>query len=345
MSIDIAAFVAELQRLAGTNNTTEHSFRPALATLLDSIADGVHCINEPQAITNVGRPDFVLQRANGDKAAITVGHVEAKDIDLDISPKAMKDANKKQFERYTKALPNLIYTNGLDFAFYKNGEKVREISIGDWLMGVRPKPENYEALANQLRDFAAERLQTITSAETLAEMMAGKAVLIKDVLFNTLREDKELSSELAGQYSAFKEQLIHDLDQEEFADIYAETIAYGMFAARLHDETLEDFTREEALNLLPKSNPFLRKLFEFVAGQACPKASARRWTSWRKSSRRRTCRNCSRISATSPGATTPSSISTRRFSPSTIRPSGRRAASGTRRNRWSISSCAPSMTC
>ncbi|MGE0382202.1 MAG: type ISP restriction/modification enzyme [Hyphomicrobium sp.] len=103
-------------------------------------------------------------------------------------------------------------------------------------------------------------------------MMAGKAVLIKDVLFQTLREDSDLTSELASQLFAFRDQLIHDLSLEDFADIYAETIAYGMFAARLHDETLEDFTREEALHLLPKSNPFLRNLFEFVAGPGLPEA-------------------------------------------------------------------------
>ncbi len=96
--------------------------------------------------------------------------------------------------------------------------------------------------------------------------MAGKAVLIKDILFNTLREDKDLASELAGQFNAFKDQLIHDLSVEEFSDIYAETIAYGMFAARLHDDTPKDFSREEALQLLPKSNPFLRNLFSYVAG-------------------------------------------------------------------------------
>ena len=65
----------------------------------------------------VGRPDFVFMRGQ-----ITVGHCEAKDIGLDINPKAMKDFNKAQYERYVKALPNLIYTNGLDFRFYKNGE-------------------------------------------------------------------------------------------------------------------------------------------------------------------------------------------------------------------------------
>ncbi|MEL6946189.1 MAG: type ISP restriction/modification enzyme [Pseudomonadota bacterium] len=273
--MDIAAYIAEITRLADTGQTTEHSFRPALAQLLDSVAADVNCINEPEQIRNVGRPDFVLLRDNGDRAKITVGHVEAKDIGLDIRPRAMRDANKDQWERYTKALPNLIYTNGLDFAFYKNSELVRELSIGEQLMGVQAKPENFDALANQLKDFAAERLQTITSAETLAEMMAGKAVLIKDVLFNTLREDEELTSELAGQYKAFQSQLIHDLDIGEFADIYAETIAYGMFAARLHDETLQTFTRVEALTLLPKSNPFLRKLFEFVAGPSLPDGIAK----------------------------------------------------------------------
>ena len=109
-------------------------------------------------------------------------------------------------------------------------------------------------------------MQTITSAEKLAEMMAGKAAITKDVLYNVLKEDEDLNTELAGQYKAFKDQLIHDLEIDEFADIYAETIAYGMFAARLHDNTKQDFTRVEALDLLPKSNPFLRNLFSFVAG-------------------------------------------------------------------------------
>ncbi len=96
--------------------------------------------------------------------------------------------------------------------------------------------------------------------------MAGKAVLIKDVLFQTLRLDKDLQTDLAGQFKAFKEHLIHDITSEDFADIYAETIAYGMFASRLHDTSLDTFSRFEALELLPKSNPFLRDLFGYIAG-------------------------------------------------------------------------------
>ena len=104
------------------------------------------------------------------------------------------------------------------------------------------------------------------SPRELAERMAGKADLIKDVLGRTPADDENLQSELAAQFHAFRENPIHDITAEDFADIYAETVAYGMFAARLHDRTRDTFSRREALELLPKSNPFLRSLFTYVAG-------------------------------------------------------------------------------
>ena len=99
-------------------------------------------------------------------------------------------------------------------------------------------------------------------------MMAGKAVIIKDIMGNALVADKEagISTELTDQYEGFKASLIHDISIADFADVYAETIAYGLFAARLHDTTLDTFNRAEALELLPKSNPFLRNLFVYIAG-------------------------------------------------------------------------------
>jgi predicted helicase len=163
-------------------------------------------------------------------------------------------------------LSNLIYTNCLDWDFYRDGNLIASVTVADFVMGIQPKPDQFATLENLLRDFIAQQPQTITSPKDLAERMAGKANLIKDVLGKTLREDDELQTELAAQFQAFKENLIHDITPEDFADIYAETIAYGMFAARLHDTTLDTFSRQEALELLPKSNPFLRSLFGYVAG-------------------------------------------------------------------------------
>jgi type I restriction-modification system DNA methylase subunit len=265
MTIDIAGYLSEVQKIYATGQATEHSYRPVLEKLFKSIDPNVNAVNEPKGV-KVGRPDFVFIREAGKNAQITVGHCEAKDIGLGLSPKGMNDFNKAQHDRYVKALPNLVYTNALDFRFYKKGELVREISIADLIMDIQPKPDQFSVLVNQLRDFAAEKLQTITSAEDLAEMMAGKARLIKDILFNSLNEDKDQSTEIVGYFLSFKKMLIHDLTPEDFADIFSETIAYGMFGARLHDKTLENFSRAEALELMPKSNPFLRYLFTYIAG-------------------------------------------------------------------------------
>jgi len=60
--------------------------------------------------------------------------------------------------------------------------------------------------------------------------------------------------------------LLHDLSSEQFADMYAQTIAYGLFAARVNMPARGGFTREQAAYELPKTNPFLRKMFTYLAG-------------------------------------------------------------------------------
>ena len=99
-------------------------------------------------------------------------------------------------------------------------------------------------------------------------MMAGKAKLMADVIEKSLTHDDQEGkrSQIKSQMLSFQQMLIHDIDNKAFADIYAQTIAYGMFAARYHDPTLLTFSRIEAAELIPKSNPFLRKLFQDIAG-------------------------------------------------------------------------------
>lgn len=250
-----------LQKVINTHKTgaaTEHSYRPALQDLFNSLSDEVAALNEPKRI-ECGAPDFIVQRGD-----LVVGHVEAKDLHIGL--RNLKDANKAQQDRYRKALPNLIYTNCLDWDFYRNGELVASVSVASHLDSIQPNKDQFTVLESLLRDFISQRPQSISSPEVLANMMAGKAQLIKDVFANTLNADDGSTSELYGHYQAFKQQLIHDISIADFADLYAETIAYGMFAARLHDDTPEDFSRQEALHLLPKSNPFLRSLFGFIAG-------------------------------------------------------------------------------
>lgn len=254
----IKKFLQEVIRIHKTGAATEHSYRPALQMLLESVGSEITAINEPKRVA-CGAPDFIIQHAELD-----VGHVEAKDLHVGL--RGMKDANKAQQERYRKALPNLIYTNCLDWDFYRNGELFASVSIADYLPSIQPKAEQFLTLENLLKDFISQRPQSISSPEVLATMMAGKAQLMKDIFAKTLSSDDGSSSELSGHYQAFKQQLIRDISMADFADLYAETIAYGLFAARLHDDMPESFNRQEALDLLPKSNPFLRSLFGFIAG-------------------------------------------------------------------------------
>ena len=252
----ISEFILRVKKIHATGNATEHSYRSAFEALFSGL--GVTALNEPKR-EKCGAPDFMISRGD-----IVIGHVEAKDPHIGI--RGMKGSNKSQQDRYRAALPNLIYTNGLDWNFYRDGDPTASVTIANILEGVTPRPDQYDKLENLLRDFIIQKPQTITSPRDLAERMAGKANLIKDVLSKILADNEAQEAELMDQYQAFKENLIHDITPDDFADIYAETIAYGMFAARLHDITLDTFSRQEALELLPRSNPFLRSLFTYVAG-------------------------------------------------------------------------------
>ncbi len=255
----IALFASQIKAKFETGYATEHSYRSALEGLFERIRTGVSAINEPKRVA-CGAPDLSIQVGN-----IVVGHCEAKDVSVNLD--RLQGADAAQLERYRRALPNLIYTNGLNFKFYKSGSDIRTISIAEFTGGsISPLPNQFEELAHQLIDFIANRPPTITSASVLTKLMAGKAVLIKDVMAKAIRADGDSPSELTAQYEAIRKHLIHDISVDDFADIYAETIAYGLFAARLHDSTANTFSRSEALELLPKSNPFLRSLFGYIAG-------------------------------------------------------------------------------
>lgn len=253
-------YVESVSKRLQSGISREHSYRGDLETLIRALVQDIEITNEPANVTDCGNPDYVIT-----KGKIPVGYIEAKDIGKDLNSKSYKE----QFNRYKKALDNLIITDYIWFQFFQNGELVHEIKIGDIENNaVNPIPENFSKFENLIKDFSTHIGQTIKSSKKLAEMMAGKARLLQDILERAITSDEQTqeNTSLKGQYDTFKEILIHDLQPKGFADIYAQTLAYGMFAARLHDPTLEDFSRQEAAELIPKSNPFLRKLFGYIAG-------------------------------------------------------------------------------
>lgn len=248
-----------------TGKTTEHSFRGDLETLLKALISPEYMvINEPKRQTSCGAPDYIIQ-----KKEIPVGFIEAKDIgDNDLEGKR-KSGNKEQFDRYKASLNNIIFTNYLDFYFYQDAICVAKVSIGEITpSGIKAQPENFSLFESLIQDFSLYLGQTIKSPQKLAKMMANKAKLLAEILEKAVTndEDNHEDSTLKAHYESFQHILIHDITPKGFADVYAQTIAYGMFAARLYDSNLSSFSRQEAAELIPKSNPFLRKLFGYIAG-------------------------------------------------------------------------------
>ncbi|MCG8805790.1 N-6 DNA methylase [Tenacibaculum finnmarkense] len=255
----IQEYITKINTLFITGNAREHSYRGDLQNLIMAILPDVLVTNEPARVA-CGAPDYVLTRKN-----IPIGYIEAKDIGVDLKSKTLKE----QFDRYKAGLTNLAFTDYLEFQFYRNGELTTKIAIAKiengQIVGI---PENFKQFTQLIKNFAQIVSQTIKSPTVLAQMMAGKAKLMANIIEKSLNKDdqNEHRSNIKSQMLSFQQMLIHDIDNKAFADIYAQTIAYGMFAARYHDPTLESFSRQEAAELIPKSNPFLRKLFQDIAG-------------------------------------------------------------------------------
>jgi len=259
----LTGYIGNLNQRYTLGNATEHTFRGDLQQLLETLLPDIRATNEPKR-QSCGAPDYILT-----KKEVPIGFIEAKDIgDKDLLGKK-KTGNKEQFDRYKASLTNLIFTDYIDFHLYQDGEFITKIAIAEVVDNkIKPIPKNFDTFTNLIQDFTTHIGQTIKSSKRLAEMMAGKARLLSDVIEQALTSDEtnQEDSTLKEQMLAFKDVLIHEITPKGFADVYAQTIAYGMFAARLHDPTLETFSRQEAAELIPKSNPFLRKLFGYIAG-------------------------------------------------------------------------------
>jgi len=269
----VTEYVAEVARLAKTGKATEHTFRGALAALLDALAPGLKAVNEPKR-TDCGAPDYIVQ----DKTGLGVFYVEAKDLGDDDLDGKKRTGHKEQFDRYKAALDTIVFTDYLDFHLYRHGQFANSVRIADWdgEGKVSGRPAAYADFAAFVADAAAGDPQKIDSAKRLAELMAGKARLLQ-------RNAAEYLAPLSKAYDdapagakppvtpilelmlGLRDVLMPDVGAGEFSDIFAQTLTYGMFAARLNDPTPEDFSRYEAMALIPKTNPFLKQLFQYVA--------------------------------------------------------------------------------
>jgi hypothetical protein len=108
----LRAYILSIEKALSGGNATEHTYRPFLKNLVESLADGITATNEPRREA-CGAPDFIITRNE-----IPVGYIETKDIGKPLS--AIE--NDEQLKRYRSRLGNLILTDYLEFRWYVGGE-------------------------------------------------------------------------------------------------------------------------------------------------------------------------------------------------------------------------------
>ncbi|HLP45633.1 MAG TPA: DNA methyltransferase, partial [Candidatus Kapabacteria bacterium] len=189
--------------------------------------------------TEGGNPDF---RVWDGKSKIT-GYIEAKKPETDLD-----DVEKsEQIKRYIDIFPNFILTNFLEFRFYRAGVLIGQVAVGRRHtlveLGAKPVPENQDQFLELIEKFFSFTFPRGLNARQLAGELAKRTRFLRDqVVIEELKEtspdkhdkhDKhDKSNPILGYFNAFKQYLIPDLTEEIFADIYSQTITYGLFAAR-----------------------------------------------------------------------------------------------------------------
>lgn len=252
----VKEYIKALERELKLGNSTEHTLRPALKNFIESIGGkDFLATNEPKRV-KCGAPDYIIHRNN-----IPLGHIEAKDIGVDLN-RVEKD---EQMIRYLGSLDNLILTDYLEFRWYVLGQHRQTAKIGEVKNG---KIQMYagadDGLKQLLKTFLTSQTPTVSNPKQLAERMAGMAIIIRDAI-RLAFDDESNNGPLHSQLEGFRDVLLHNLEPEQFADMYAQTLSYGLFAARCNHQSIEPFTRFNAGRDLPKTNPFLKKLFQHIA--------------------------------------------------------------------------------
>ena len=254
---DIRGFLRSIADTHATGRATEHSYRPALKLLIETLGgDGMRALNEPSHV-ECGAPDFIVEFNS-----VPIGHIECKDVGADLE----QVGESTQLKRYREGLPNLVLTDYLEFHWYVEGILRDSARLGrlNGQGGFILDNAGARQVAALLDSFFTADIPSINNSRDLAKRMAAKARLLYDGVAHILDQEGG-SGPLHDLLKAYREVLISDLVPAEFADLQAQTAAYGLFAARCrHQAGNVPFTRQSAI--FAETTPLLRDVFGRIAG-------------------------------------------------------------------------------
>ena len=267
----LKSYLKKIAKIANQGDAREESYYASLEELLGKLAQSfgkgkIHITTLPKS-TEAGNPDFRVW----DGKQHVVGYVEAKaptveNLDsIEVS---------EQLKRYRGTFPNLILTNFFEFRLYRNGVLVEKVLIARPFIVHKlktiPPLEKESDFTKLMEAFYSFSLPKVYNAKNLAIELAKRTRFLKEevIVEELAEEEKAGNGFILGFYDAFSQFLISGLSKEDFADLYSQTITYGLFAARMRAKN--GFNRKLAYDNIPRTIGILRDVFRFVSLEDVP---------------------------------------------------------------------------
>ena len=272
----LTRYLSELQKVINRGDAREESFYHCVKEMLESYAQANGFRRSEVSIlpkaTEAGNPDF---RVWDGKTRIT-GYIEAKKPEVS---QLESISESEQLKRYRDTFDNLILTNFYEFWLFHYGKFVCGVTIADPLEAIhsqkKPPLTNIEDFDTLLDRYFSFSLPAITDPKSLANALAKRTRFLRDeiITIELAEEEKTQGGKvLLKFYESFKKLLINNLTIEQFADLYAQTLTYGIFVARTRSG--EDFNRELIYKYIPNTLGILKSIFRFISLEEPPQALA-----------------------------------------------------------------------
>jgi N-6 DNA Methylase len=263
-------------RKTPVDEKTEHTDRAALQSLLQAVADDTTRAavqHEPKRVADKGAPDFKVS-----KGGLILGYVENKGIDENLNKVLKSD----QIAKYKSLSSNILLTDYLDFIWinkYGPPQRERLCHATDLeSRKFRPRDDCIAAVSKLLQGFFSTAPEGIGNSQRLAMALATRSKLLHDYLGEELfRQEREhQQGRLYGLYQIFRDQIFHELTLNEFADAFAQMLAYGLFLARLNSGS-NLITLHNAREYVPGSFRLIQELVDFLTELEKPEYRDVRW--------------------------------------------------------------------
>ena len=257
----LKTYITEISEVAQRGDAREESYYEALASLIRNFAQSIkRAQTEVTTLpkeTEAGNPDFRVW----DGKQHIVGYIEAKRPEEENLDRVEESG---QLKRYRSAFPNVILTNFFEFRLYRDFQLIDKVSIGRPFIAkqlkLAPPVENQDRFLDLLNKFFTFALPRRYTPEALAKALASRTHYLRE---QVLLELDRSNGKLMGFYKAFQQHLIAGLTKEDFADMYAQTVTYGLFAASTR--AAGEFNKRVAFDNIPRTIGILRDVFRFVS--------------------------------------------------------------------------------